>query len=210
MKTRIAVVISVVVAAGAGLFVGGEAYGVSTYFCTGTAGTGLGFDDVIVPSGSTCHLPGNLVFGDVHVRAGGRLITGGGTNILGSLTSNGAGTDPNSPLGGNPFSILVCDTGVLGKISITRANSEVTLGGTTTGGGVCGGNHDLGTTYLAANRSALEFTGNATKSDVVVRGTAGPTDISNNNVADTLLCRNNGGLTSSGNTAAGGIIGQCA
>jgi len=200
------------------------AFAVPTQQCTGEIdGPQTINANLVVPSGVTCNLqgPGLVINGNVSVQPGGRLIIGGATQVNGNVTSTGAGTDSTTDTFAVPesFSVVICNSTITGSVSISSSASQVLVGGTSAGGGGCGGNNIGGDVNLTSNRGQVSVSENSGDDcnirtcriggNVSLTSNKGPTFVVNNDIGGNLACTSNGSVTASGNTA-NQKLGQCA
>jgi hypothetical protein len=193
------------------------------------SGDGSNGGTIIVPSGTTCNLQGSTV-GSVFVQAGGRLISGSGTHITGSVYSSGAGTDTTSDpfaLGAARynFSIIICNTTIDASINVQGSASNVVIGDDEN----CGSNKIGGSVNLSNNTGGVEMLNDVGSCPIGGCGIGGSVTVNNNTgvthddpesaeigankIAGSLACSGNAnGVSNDGspNTVTGARTGQCA
>lgn len=221
MRRFLTVVLAGLLALAGGVVVSGQAFG-AVVNCTGDL-TGTVNADVIVPSNSTCNIQGATVNGNVSVQAGGRIIINGGSTINGNVWAPSLGTDTQTFSEGRTFSAIICNSKITGTVTLDKAPSEVTVGGTSRAlGKGCGGNSIGGNVTLANNTGPVSLSENGGPCQNVPGGTCGiggnanvnsntgPVSVFDNNITGNLSCALNGTITAAGNTVGGTKNGQCA
>jgi hypothetical protein len=211
---RIGWFLAIAVTAGLGPFAL-TAHAAPTVTCTSTLSSPPSIPgNVVVPAGETCFLKDATVGGNVTVQPGGRLSILRSV-IQGNVTSTNAGTDTTDV----PFSVFICNSKVVGNVTITGSASDVVVGG----GPGCAGNSIGGDVVLTGNRfvqldyNSPNLQGRHCSLTVPCR-IGGNVTVSNNKRAEIiynkiygdLTCRDNVcGLDERGNTVLGVRRGDC-
>jgi len=162
--------------------------------CT-SSHSGVTFDQVVVPAGSTCSLSGSTVLGRVVVEPGGSFgsfLTTIGGNVMGGTGSSISmflTEVRGSVMLGGPA--LVCFTTIAGNLVVRGAQGDpsaaVTFGG-----------------------RGIGRAGNRIGGSVLVESNAIPVLLARNTIGGRLVCTANTAVEADGNTAQGGSFGQCA
>ena len=136
-----------------------------------------------------CILAGGKVTGSVTVKSGGSLWIDGGT-VSGTLTSTGA------------TALSLCNTSVVGGVSISASTGPVTLGSSSG----CAADKLSSTLTLSNNTAGVTVVGDTVTGGLNATGNSGGFVFTNNKEAGSAtVSSNSGGVTFNGNTVAGGL-----
>jgi hypothetical protein len=213
-----------------GLLLGALGFAISPASAATPPCQGQGTDytgTIIVPAGTTCYLQGGTITGSVIVQPGGRLVTGSGTHITGSVSADRAGSDTANLLGNGPFSfsVVMCNTIVDGSVSVTRSTDHVLIGDDLSPFG-CGSNRIGGNVTLTGNTQGVILDNDPTSCPIGACGIGGSVTVSNNTgttlddvqsaevannvIKGALSCFGNQNGVIGGNNTAASKSGQCA